>query len=291
MKLYIKPDQSITQALNAISIEESIELFLDEGIYHEKLRITHKSIKIYGKGVDKTRIVNGDFAYKLHEDRLLYNTFRSYTVMVLSDNVYMEHLTIENNCGRGERIGQGVALHVLSKSSMFNHVQLIANQDTLFVGPLPRDLNERYDHFLPIEERHDLMTYHHFKDCIIKGDVDYIFGSGMAYFEHSTMVSTGKGYVCAPSTYHEFPYGFVFKDCTFINESEEAIYLGRPWREYGSLVFLDCSYVGLFHKDRYTRWDKEHIRFYESPYVLQDIARPLTHEMILDVKHWINKHF
>lgn len=291
MKIFIKQGESITSALHSLSHDEPIEIFLDEGIYVEKLRISHKFVKIYGKGIDKTRIVYGDYAYKLHDDRLLYNTFRSYTMMILSDEFYMEHVTIENNCGAGPRIGQGVALHLLSKKTKLMHCQLIAHQDTLFIGPLPKDLNERYDHFLPLAERHDHPTYHHFKHCIIKGDVDYIFGSGMAYFEYSHIISIAKGYVCAPSTYEDFPYGFVFHQCQFINEMEEPVYLGRPWREYGAIALIDCIFTGTFNQERYSRWDKEHIRFYETPYVEQLIAKPLSKHMVEDIYIWIKKHF
>jgi hypothetical protein len=40
-----------------------------------------------------------------------------------------------------QTIGQGVALSLNSKQSYIENCQLIGHQDTLFVGPLPRDLN------------------------------------------------------------------------------------------------------------------------------------------------------
>lgn len=278
MKLTLKPHQSIQQALDQIPLNEPVELYLSAGTYTEKLRIQHKRIAIYGSLEGKTVISNGDYAYKMHEDGLLYNTFRTFTIMFLSDDVKLYNLTIENTCGSGFTIGQGVALSLNSKQSYLENCQLIGHQDTLFVGPLPRDLNERYDHFLALEERGDQITHHHFKSCLIQGDVDFIFGSGISLFDQCHIQATAKGYIAAPSTYQEFPYGFVFYQSLIDNVSQDQVYLARPWREHGACTFIDSTFKGKFEDMRYDAWDKSVFRFKESPYVSAPLSEALSQE-------------
>ena len=69
---------------------------------------------------------------------------------------------------------------------------------------------------------------HYYENCFIQGDVDFIFGSGIAWFEHCTIYSKLPGdrippespedeviygYVTAASTPMEEPYGYVFHEC------------------------------------------------------------------------------
>ena len=74
----------------------------------------------------------------------------------------------------------------------------------------------------------------------ISGSVDFIFGAGTLALDHCEIVSRympgrpGQGYVCAPSTLKETPYGFVFFDCRLTHDGEPfpdgSAALARPWR-------------------------------------------------------------
>ena len=94
-----------------------------------------------------------------------------------------------------------------------------------------------------------------FRNCRIEGSVDYIFGAGTAYFEaceiltrNRTSFSGGReGYVTAPSTDIDNPYGLVFADCRLTKTPDlraGTIALGRPWHNarnaVGQAVFLRC---------------------------------------------------
>ncbi|MDY0075405.1 MAG: pectinesterase family protein, partial [Acholeplasmataceae bacterium] len=278
MKLYLEPSQSIQRTLDQYPIDETIDLFLSPGIYHEKLRIKHHHLTIYGSGVDRTIITYADYAYKMHEDGLLFNTFRTFTVMILGNHVHLHDLTIENTCGSGFTIGQGVALSLLGTFTKLSNCKITGHQDTLFIGPLPRDLNDRYDHFLPLEERSDQITYHHLINTTIEGDVDFIFGSGSALFESCHVIATAKGYINAPSTYQTFPYGFVFWKSTITSQTQDDVYLARPWREHGAVMFIDCTFQGKFADKRYDAWDKKEMRFQETPYIPSDLSTELSKE-------------
>lgn len=279
IELRLTPKDDLQEILNRYSDDQPIQLYLSAGIYHQKLRLTHQNLKVYGSQEGITRITNSDYSYKMHEDGLLYNTFRTWTLMLQGDGIELFDLEIENASGSGFAIGQAVALSINADRCKLTRCRLISHQDTLFLGPLPKDLCERYDHFLPASERQTRWMRTQFQACTIEGDVDFIFGSGTALFEECTIIAHKKGYISAPSTYHDFPYGFVFDRCKFISLSEhEDVYLARPWREHGAIHVLDCTFEGRFHPMRFDRWEKTHMRFYEYPYVSSMLSSPLKEE-------------
>ena len=91
---------------------------------------------------------------------------------------------------------------------------LTSTQDTLFVGPLPPDLIERYEGFLPDELRRGGDMTQCFEDCIIEGTVDFIFGCGNTLFSHCELRSVEDarniGYVAAPAHSQMQQDGFRF---------------------------------------------------------------------------------
>ncbi len=72
--------------------------------------------------------------------------------------------------------------------------------------------------------------------------------------------------------------GLIFENCRIENISDGDVYLGRPWREGGSTVFLNCRFSGVFHPDRYHDWEKKAFRFRENPAVPSPLSRSLTEE-------------
>jgi pectinesterase len=291
MRLDVNPSMSITETLNPYALDTPIDLYLAPGVYFEKLRISHHHLRVFGSLLSPSILSFADYAYKMNTDGLLYNTFRSYTVMILGNYVEFHHIVIENTCGRGEKIGQGVALHILGTNTKFYHCQMKAHQDTLFIGPLPRDLNERYDHFLPLEERHELITHTFFDQCIIEGDVDFIFGSGVALFKECQLHFVGDGYLAAPSTYQEFTYGFIFLKCTVDGHEFTRLSLGRPWRNHAKLHWIDCKFNHLIEHPRYDDWGKTNYHFYESPYVQSPFAHPMNQEEMEQLERYLALHF
>lgn len=278
ISLHLKPEDNIQSILDGYPLDVKIEVFLEAGVYHQKLRLKHDHLMIQGSKTGETKISNADYSYKMHADGLLYNTFRTQTVMILGDHVTLSHLSIENASGRGLTIGQAVALTLYGNHTRLDHITLIGCQDTLFIGPLPKDLCERYDHFLPLEERKSLPSEHLITNSTIYGDVDFIFGSGTAYFSNCHIIATAQSYITAPSTYQDVPYGFVFVDCIIESTTQAPVTLARPWREYGSVHFIDCTFKGLFSEHRYDAWDKTNFRFFESPYQGHHLSNPIQEE-------------
>jgi len=251
-------------------------LELAEGTYRIKCKIHTPHLTIRGAGADRTRIVWDDYAKKIASDGKEFNTFRTWTVAVVSDHVTMEDLSIINDAGHPELKGQEVALTVYGDDFRMNRCRLTSTQDTIFVGPLPDDLIERYNGFLTDDLRADKYCRQYFRDCLIEGTVDFIFGCGEALFEECEIRSVydarNVGYAAAPAHALSQTEGIRFRRCRFTAEDsvqDASIYLARPWRDYGLAVFEDCSYGLHIHPLGFDKWndtDRDRTaRFYEDP--------------------------
>jgi len=262
--------QSVLDALDG----SPTTLILGDEEYREKVRITQSNITIVSK--IRSRIVFGDYAKKIHPDGREYNTFRTPTVTVFGSHVTFQGLNIENDAGFGESIGQAVALAVYADDFLAIDCRLMARQDTLFCGPLPEDLRQRYVDLLPSEERQALpQCKQTFQDCHISGDVDFIFGCGEAIFDRCLIESLPRNqgqvsYVVAPAHAQETKKGFLFDHCSFVGPAmlNGTVYLARPWRDYGLATFKSCYMGAHIHPSGFDPWNDsgrdKTCRFFES---------------------------
>ena len=262
------PVKTINEAIDLVT-EETI-IYLKSGFYYEKIKLNKNNVKIIGEDPEKTIISFDDYALKIHKDGKEYNTFRTYTMFVLANNITLENLTIENTSGEGQVVGQAVALGTTGNNIFINNCILRAHQDTLFVGPLPKDLIVRYQNFLPNDELifpepHNVYIN---KSKII-GDVDFIFGAGTCFIDNCEIISLKRdGFVCAPSTEITDNEGFVFTNCYFRCEYRDTkVFLARPWRDYGMAKFINCTYQNHILDLGFDKWNDtsrdKTARFYE----------------------------
>lgn len=218
------------------------EIHLKKGVYNGKFVISKNGLKVTGD--DGVIITNHDFYSKIHKDNKEYNTFRTYTLKVLANNVTLQNLTIENSCVPSSAYGQAVALHVMGTNFTCDSCVLKGAQDTLFTGPLPKNLLIRYKDFLPDSELTETPSIQKYINTKIVGDVDFIFGGATAYFYQCEIECIGdKGYVCAPSHSKDTRLGYLFHECRITNPNKlkHTFYLARPWREYGFAAFINCE--------------------------------------------------
>ena len=251
---------------------------LAEGDYRQKAVIRRPNLTIIGAGPDKTRIVFDDYANKLDSRGVAYNTFRTYTLAVCADGVSMEDLTVENDALAPERKGQEVALSVCGDRFQMEHCILRSTQDTLFLGPLPPDLIDRYEGFLTDELRRGGEMRQTFRQCRIDGSVDFIFGCGNAVFRQCEIRSVKdvrlQAFAAAPAHTQAQTTGFTFRQCRFTAEEgvpAGSVYLARPWRDYGLAEFVDCCYGPHISPEGFDKWNDtardRTARFYETPAV------------------------
>lgn len=256
----VTPKDSLSETLR--SVKPHTQILLSEGIYREKLEISVPDVEIIGAGAEKTTIVWDDYAKKPDEQGRELVTFRTYTVAVTADNIALKNLTIANDALSPETKGQEVALTVYGDGFYAESCRFVSTQDTIFCGPLPPDLIDRYDGFLKDELRRGNYLKQIFKNCFIAGNVDFIFGCGDALFEGCEIRSVfdvrGHGYVAAPAHALSQDIGFVFNDCDFTCEdtvADGSIFLARPWRDYGKSAFIDCRYGRHISEEGFDKWN------------------------------------
>ena len=256
----IRPGDSISAALDGA--EPGTRLVLAPGTYREKLEIYVPDIELCGSGAEQTRIVWDDYAKKLDEKGVEYNTFRTYTAAVLAPGVSFRDITVENDALAPETKGQEVALTVCADRFLAENCRFLSTQDTVFCGSLPPDLIIRYDGFLkdPLRKGGDMRQV--FRKCLIAGNVDFIFGCGDSLFEECEIRSVydvrGHGYTAAPAHEPAQSVGFVFDRCRFTCEDKVAdgsIFLARPWRDHGKCSFISCEYGRHISAEGFDKWN------------------------------------
>ncbi|MDE6732144.1 MAG: pectin esterase [Oscillospiraceae bacterium] len=256
----VTPGDSLSEILR--SVKPQTQILLSEGTYREKLEISIPDVELVGAGAEKTTIVWDDYAKKPDSQGRELVTFRTYTVAITADNVTLKNLTITNDALSPETKGQEVALTVYGDGFYAENCRFVSTQDTIFCGPLPPDLIERYDGFLKDKLRRGDYLKQIFNNCFIAGNVDFIFGCGDALFDGCEIRSVydvrGHGYVAAPAHALAQDVGFVFSDCDFTCEdtvAEGSIFLARPWRDYGKSAFISCRYGKHISKEGFDKWN------------------------------------
>ena len=266
------PIKTIKEALDLIKYGEKATIILKEGIYKEKLNIDKPYITIQGEGKDKSIISYDDYAHKIHKDGRDYNTFRTSTLLISEDHITLKDLQVANTSLPNR--GQAIALAIYGNYFIGKNILLHSYHDTLFLGPLPDDLKERYSTFLPpnlLFKEGDLIS--RFENSTIEGSIDFIFGCGKALFKNCDIISLDKGFVIAPGHSLFSKDGFIFLECHFINKTNvmNNVYLSRPWRAYGKCVFLKCQYDNHILKEGLTPWNNKYpllySRYYEYPFI------------------------
>ena len=121
-----------------------------------------------------------------------------------------------------EAVGQALALSVEGDRCVFRNCRILGNQDALYTD----GLNSRQ----------------YFNNCYIEGTTDFIFGCATVLFDSCTICSKGNSYITAASTPQGKSFGYVFRYCKLIaKEGVDKVYLGRPWRDFAKVVFLNCE--------------------------------------------------
>ena len=272
--LFITPDDRLQAVFDRA--RPGTVIHLSPGVYRQKAVIRTEGLTLIGSGAEKTRIVFDDHARKRGADGFEYITFRSYTLAVCADHVTIRDLAVINDAGNPKEKGQQVALSVIGADFSMENCSLVSTQDTLFCGPLPEDLVERYEGFLPDELRRAGNMKQIFRNCRIEGSVDFIFGCGDALFEdcqiHSVADGRDIGYIAAPAHGLFQEEGFCFRRCCLTKGEgvqSGSVYLARPWRDCGIARFEACSYDDHICAAGFDPWsgtnrDKT-ARFFETP--------------------------
>ncbi len=260
-----------------------VVLHIGKGIYREKLVVTRPNLTLQGEGESPRDVVlvYGDGAMDTMPEGDNRGTFRTASVRIDTHDFTARHLTFENDAGSGAAVGQALALYVDGDRNYFEDCALLGHQDTLFTAPLPEKEMVAGGFKGPGQDKPRAMGRQCYRSCYINGDVDFIFGSAIAYFENCEIFSRMRGdkkpansgdrvncgYVTAASTPQHEPFGYVFRDCRLTSDCPpDSVFLGRPWREYAKTVFLNCELGAHIRKEGWNDWKKEHGHFFYAEY-------------------------
>jgi len=238
--LYVAADgtgdfYSIQRALDAAP-EEGAVVLVAPGTYREVLTVNKPNIQLRSANPEagKTVVVNDRSAGANG------GTLHSATVNVTADNFFAENITFENDFNRTHPQlptgSQALALLVTGDRAIFHNVRLLGNQDTVYAGS--RNCAPDGANCIPARQ--------YFSDCYVAGNVDFIFGDGKAVFDRCEIHSTphAGGYITAQAKhYPDQDSGFVLNRCKLTADPGVTgnVYLGRPWRPYASVVFLNSE--------------------------------------------------
>jgi pectinesterase len=243
------PTLSVAVAVAPTNGTKPFRILVTRGVWDEQISIDKPFVHLIGEDRKGSVISHLAASGLTAPDGKKWGTFRTPTLFVRAPDFAARNLTIQNAFDGLAEMSKPGGLHshdgggpqavalMLAKGSdraRFTEIDILSYQDTLFPDA-GRSLFER---------------------CLITGSYDFIFGAGRAYFEGCEIRSRPRpvdpldGYIVAPSTPIEQPFGFVFHKCRLTKEAGTrvgSVYLGRPWRPSGTFPdgrYGDPRFVG-----------------------------------------------
>ncbi|KAL3641931.1 Condensin-2 complex subunit H2 [Castilleja foliolosa] len=233
--------KTINEAIALVPKKNNVTflIYVKAGVYKEHVEIpkgAHK-IVLFGDGPSKTIITdNKNFAAGT-------KTFQSATVAVNADDFFAHDIAFENTAGAEGH--QAVALRVSGDRAVFFNVHINGYQDTL------------YSH-----------TYRQFyRDCVISGTIDFIFGDALAIFQNCQFVVrkpmdnqacmvTAQGRIDPRSQGAIIiQNGSIVAEPAFLQAPKPFIaYLGRPWKELSRTIIMQSNIDGFISPDGWSPW-------------------------------------
>ena len=146
------------------------------------------------------------------------------TLTVDADQVTLRDLTVANSFDKRLHPDwpdtQAIALRTRGDRILVERCHLLGQQDTVLLDA-PGWASVRRVHL---------------RDCLIVGDVDFLYGRATALIEGGEIRSVGPGYLLAPSTARENPRGILVHGAQLTATDDVpagSVRLGRPWHPGG----------------------------------------------------------
>ncbi|CAM8895817.1 unnamed protein product [Rhodiola kirilowii] len=166
-------------------------------------------------------------------------TFDTAPFVVIGKGFVARDMGFRNTAGPAKH--QAVAMRSSGDFSVFHRCKFDAYQDTLY----PHSNRQFY------------------RDCFIIGTVDFIFGNSAAVFQNCNIqprmpMSGQKNTITAQGKSDPNQNtGLSFQNCTitpFNNLGKVETYLGRPWKDYSTTVFMHSFLGSLINPKGWLPW-------------------------------------
>ncbi len=222
---------------------KTFSILIKPGTYQGQVIVQKNKQHIRFIGEDMARTVL-TWPYNMHEAQSRNAYPFNPGLVIVGDDFAAENLTIENTSGDH---GQALALRVDGDRDSFKNCRITGWQDTLMI-------NNGRDYFT---------------NCYVAGRVDFIYGSATAVFDRCEIHSRNGGHITAASTPKDNPFGFVFMNCKLTGDPQPWVDtngvpantnsppmadLGRPWRPFASVTYLNCEMDAHIKPEGWNNW-------------------------------------
>lgn len=230
--------KTVQEAINAVPQNTRASsrwvIFIKAGTYRELVYVQREKrfVTLVGEDPARTILTYDLAASRPGPDGQPIGTFRTPSTYIDADDFVAENLTFENAAGP---VGQALAIRVDGDRVIFRNCRFLGWQDTIFLD----------------------RGRHYFEDSLIAGHVDFIFGAATAFFERCRIHAWRDGYITAASTPSDEPHGFVFARGSITGATPDVrAYLGRPWRDFAQVTWLDMTMSEVVRPVGWHNWDK-----------------------------------
>jgi pectinesterase len=223
--------QEAVMSVPAGTPEQPVVIHIKPGVYKELVYVQREKrcFRFIGEDAATTVLTFDLHANMVGLDGKPIGTFRTPSTIIDADDFTAENITFENAAGP---VGQALAIRVDGDRATFRKCRFLGWQDTVFLN----------------------RGRQYFEDCHIDGHVDFIFGGATAWFERCRIHARRDGYITAASTPDNVPYGFVFAHCRLTGEPGVKTYLGRPWRAYSAVTFIETDMSDVVRNEGWDNW-------------------------------------
>jgi len=232
--------KTVQQAFDAIPLnnKKPVTIFVRKGVYYEKLHLDSSKnfVTLVGDDEFNTILTYNDHTGKISPRGDSINTYTSETFLLRASDFTARNITFRNDAGM--TAGQAVAMQASGDRLIFKNCRFTGFQDVLF--PVSASGRQYYEH------------------CYIEGTTDFIFGAATIWFEQCHIHSLKNSHITAASTPKEKEFGFVFNRCILTSDSSlHSVSLGRPWRPYASVTYIQCYMDRHILPEGWNNWKKE----------------------------------